>query len=375
MLSFNDLQGQYQVSRYNGNVSINLRKEELRIKAEIPFVDLRDIQSMFQRKVQLPISASGTGTGKLEASGPFAFRKMSYSLQSSFFRGEIAKETFDELAFNVRSVDGQVRSERVLLTKSSGTAELKGQINPEGEIDTVIVARGLRLEQSENVLALGLDIQGLSDMTVLIKGQLPKPRIELNGRLSRVVLGDQPAEDSVFKLNFLSDRMEGSGQFLGSTLITDFILPYDDQAPFLLKLKTRRWDFTTAFSLVSKSARQLDFTTLVTADINLQATTGGFWNSNGQIKVDEFSIRKGGKQMGAEKPMLMSIRNGVINSDNFAITSGDSYLKLDLVNLRRDELNASVNGKLDLSLLGLFTPFIADLRGYASVSMDLKGTC
>lgn len=51
--------------------------------------------------------------------------------------------------------------------------------------------------------------------------------------------------------------------------------------------------------------------------------------------------------------MFLNVRNGVINSDNFAITSGDSYLKLDLVNLRKDDLNASVNGKVDLSLLGL----------------------
>ncbi len=373
-LRFDNVQGQYQVSRFNGNMLIDLRAATLAVKADIPFIDLRDIQSMFQRKVQLPFATNGTGTGKIEASGPFAFRKMSYTMQSSFFRGEIAKETFDELVFNVRSVDGLVQSERIHLTKSSGAAELKGQITPEGMIDTVVVARALRLEQSENVLALGLDIQGLSDMTVLIKGQLPKPRIELNGRLSRVVLGDQPAEDSVYKLNFLSDRMEGSGQFLGTTLLTDFVLPYDEQAPFAFNLKAKKWDFTTAFSLVSKSARQLDFNTLVSGEIALQAPTGGFWNSSGQVKVDEFMIRKGGKQMAAEKPMLMNVRGGVFNSDNFAISSGDSYLKLDLVNLRKDALNASVNGKVDLSLLGLFTPFIADLRGYASLSMDFGGT-
>jgi hypothetical protein len=373
-LSFDNVVGQYQVSRYNGNVAVDLRKKTLKIAGDIPFIDLRDLQSMFQRKIQLPIQASGTGTGKIEAFGPFSFRKMSYLVTSSFFRGEVAKETFDELVFNVRSIDGLVQSERIYMTKSSGIAEVKGQINSEGQIDTVVVARSLRLEQSENILALGLDLQGLADMTVLIKGQLPKPSIELNGRLSRVVLGDQPAEDSVFKLNFLNDRLAGSGQFLGSTMLTDFIFPYDEQAPFLFKLKTNRWDFTTAFSLVSKSARQLDFNTQVSMDINLNSANGGFWNSNGQVKVDEFVIRKAGKQMSAEKPMVMSVRSGVFNSDNFALTSGDSYLKLDLVNLRKDLLNASVNGKLDLSLLGLFTPFIADLRGYAALSMDLRGT-
>lgn len=374
LLTFKDIQGQYQVSRYNGDVAVDLLKDRLQINAQIPFADLHDIQSMFERKIQLPFVASGTGTGQIEASGPFAFRQMTYKVKSSFFRGEIARETFDELVFNVHSVDGHVSSDRIHLTKSSGTVDVNGQISPSGDIDTVVVARALRLEQSENVLGLGLDLQGLADITMLIRGQLPKPRIELNGRLSRVVLGDRPAEDSVFKLNFLQDRVEGSGQFLGSTLLTNFIFPYNDQAPFLFDLKTKKWDFTTAFSLVSKSARQLDFDSSVSMDLKLEAPSGGFWASSGDLSIDEFSVRKGGKQMIAEKPMRLNMRNGVINSNNFSISSGDSYLKLDVVNLRKDFLNASVNGKLDLSLLGLFTPFISDLRGYMSLSMDFRGS-
>jgi len=373
-LTFEQVQGQYQVSRYNGSVLVDLERDQLKVSAQIPFIDLRDLQMMFQRHVTLPFTAAGTGTAQIEASGPFAFNEMSYQVRSSFFRGDIAKESFDELVFNVRATNGLVQSERIHLTKSSGVAEIKGQITPKGEIDTVVVARGLRLEQSENVLALGLDLQGLADITMLIRGQLPKPRIELNGRMSRVVLGDQAAEDSVFKLNFLSDRAEGSGQFLGTTLLTDFVLPYDDQAPFLFKLKTNKWDFTTAFSLLSKSARQIDFGSSVSMDVHLQSAKGGFWASDGLMRVDEFVIRKGGKMMSAEKPMHLTVHNGVVNSDNFAITSGDSYLKLDLVNLKRDLLNASVNGKMDLSLLGVFTPFISDLRGIMSISMDFRGT-
>lgn len=47
---------------------------------------------------------------------------------------------------------------------------------------------------------------------------------------------------------------------------------------------------------------------------------------------------------------------------------------MDLSDLKRDSLNASINGKVDLSLLGLFTPFISDLRGYMALSMDIRGS-
>ncbi|MGE4132464.1 MAG: translocation/assembly module TamB domain-containing protein [Bdellovibrionales bacterium] len=372
-LSFPGIQGQYQVTRFSGDMDINLIDDRLKVKALIPFVELKDIQSMFQRKVSLPIEAAGTGTGYLEAEGPFRFRDMSYMLKSTFYRGQVAGESFDQLNFNVRSQNGLVQSERIYMTKGKGSIEMKGQITPQGEIDSVVVGRSLRLEQSENVNALGFDVQGLADTTVLIRGQLPHPGVELNGRFSRMVLADQPAEDSVFKLSFRSDRLEGSGQFLGTKVIGDFIIPYNDEAPFLFRAKTHSWDFTTLFSLISKSARQLDFETSVSLSMNLQAPRGGLWASSGQIKVDEFKIRKGSTVMAAEKPMVLVAKDGVLNSKNCSVSSGDSYLKLEVNDLSRNRFNASVNGKLDLSLMGLFTPFIADLRGNMALSVDLRG--
>lgn len=81
------------------------------------------------------------------------------------------------------------------------------------------------------------------------------------------------------------------------------------------------------FSLVSRTARQLDFATSVTMDMNVHSNAGGFWKSDGQMQVDQFILRKGGKQMAADKPMYLTMKDGIINSNNFAITSGDSYIK------------------------------------------------
>lgn len=374
ILKFEDLVGQFEVTRYNGRVELDIIKERIRISGQIPFMDLKDIQAMFKRKVTLPIQMSGTGTGHLEAEGPLSFPDMSYEFRSNFYRGQVSKETFDDLTFQVKSVNGLVKSQKIFLTKGHGVIEVKGQINPKGEIDTVAVGRNMRLEQSENIVGLGLDLQGLADFTVLIRGQLPKPRVELNGRLSKVVIADVAAEDSVFKVNFLSDRMEGSGQFLGSKLISDFTYPYDNNGPFMFKLKTTKWDFTSTFSLLSRSAQQLDFATSVSMDIDLRAPTGGFWNSTGKALLTEFTIRKGGKILSAEKPMELVFKSGTVNSENFNLVSGESFLKLDVAGLTRTAFNASLNGKIDLALLGVFTPFISDLRGNMALSVDLRGS-
>jgi translocation and assembly module TamB len=118
----------------------------------------------------------------------------------------------------------------------------------------------------------------------------------------------------------------------------------------------------------------MDFNTSISGTANLSSAKGGFWTSSGTVELDEFVLRKGTKELSAQKPMRLFIHEGEIYSDNFACSSGDNYLKLDMVGLKKERLNASVNGKLDLSLLGLFTPFISDLRGNMALSMDLKGS-
>ncbi len=373
-LMLNRVQGQFDVTRYNGSIGLDIRQKRIRMSAQIPFMDLKNVQQLFQRKVQLPFLMNGTGTGQVEAEGPLQFNLMSYTFKSSFYRGQISRESFDELLFNVRSIDGHVVQQRISLSKSSGKIDVKGQINPKGEIDAVAIGRTMRLEQSENVLGYGLDLQGIADFSVLIRGQLPHPKVELNGRLSKMILADQPTADSVFKLNFMQDHIEGSGQFLGNTLNTEFTYPYSDVGPFAVKVKTNKWDFTNLFSLVARSAKQLDFNTALTMDLDLKAESGGFWNSTGRIDIPEFTIRKVGQTLRSQRPMAIVANQGIFNSENLSLTSGENYLKLTVAGLKRSQLNASLNGKLDVSLLGLFTPFISDLRGNMSVAMDLRGT-
>lgn len=372
-LLLNPMEGTWGVTRYAGDVDIDLVKDRLKLKANIPFVNLDDVKSMFQRHYNIPVEAAGTGTGYLEAEGPFRFQDLTYKIRSSFYRGHIAKETYDNLIFNIRSDKGLVQSEKIHLTKASGAVEVKGQISPKGEIDTVFVGRGLRLEQSENVFALGFDVQGLADLTMLVRGQLSKPQIELNGRFTKMILADQAAGDSAFKLDFLSDRVAGSGQFLGGKLTSDFIIPYSEQGPFRFKLNADKWDFAILNVLTSKASRRLDFETSVSFNVDLAAPTGGFWASSGQVRVRDFLLRKGNQSMTAPRPLNINVQNGVANTSDFVISSGDSYLKLEAHQFSRNNFNASLNGKMDVGLLGVFTPYISDLRGNMAISMDLRG--
>jgi translocation and assembly module TamB len=198
--------------------------------------------------------------------------------------------------------------------------------------------------------------------------------MELNGRLSKVIIADQPQDDSSFHLDINSTRLAGSGNFLGNKLKTQFVYPFEPKNPFALEIHTNNWDFTNLFALVSKSSGQMDFQTGLTMETKLHSDDGGFWNSSGLVEVEDFKIRHGSETMKSDGPMKLIFNHGVITSDNFAISSGENFLKLHMQNFSHEHLAADLNGKLNLSLIGLITPFISDLRGNLALSVDVKGS-
>jgi translocation and assembly module TamB len=374
-LFLKNIEGSYNTSRYNADLDVNLLDDQLTAQAKLPFADLKDLRDSLQRRLPIPVSVSGTGTGTVTAHGPLNITKINYQVQSQFFRGKIAGEDFDVLRFDVDGVDGTAHTKRVNLTKSNGSLEMRGLLKPEWTVDSVLVGHGLRLEQSEFINSLGLDIQGQTDFNFVLRGPLKTPHMELNGRLSKVIIADIPQDDSSFRMDFSASMLAGSGNFLGNKVITQFVLPLEPNAPFAFDLKTTNWDFTNSFALISRSSRQMDFQTSLTMEAKLRADEGGFWKSTGAIDVKDLHILHGAQSMASQGPMRLSFKQGVINSsDNFGIASGDNYLKLHVANFTRDHLSADLNGKMDLSLLSLIAPFIADLRGNLSLNVDLKGT-
>jgi translocation and assembly module TamB len=373
-LYLQNIDGQYGVSRYTGNIDINLLEDTISLTNKMSYVDLKDLKSLLMRRLPIPIDLTGTGSGQITASGPLDIEKLNYHVTSNFYRGTIARETYDSLHFDVDGISGVAHTRRVQATKANGQLEMRGILKPAWSIDSVFVGRALRLEQSELISTLGLDLQGQTDFNVVLRGPIKKPHLELNGRLSKVIIADQPQEDSSFRLDINNARLTGSGSFLGNKIQSQVVYPFEAKNPFALEFKTNNWDFTNLFSLISKSANQSDFQTGLTMEAKLHSDEGGFWNSTGLIEVKDLHIRKGSETMKADGPMKLNFKNGVANSENFVISSGDNFLKLNVQNFSHDRLNADLNGKLNLGMLGLLTPFITDLRGNVALSVDMKGS-
>ncbi len=373
MLGFRKSSGNLHNTRYQGNVDLNLRSHSIALQMQAPYAEVDDLKKAVWRKLPIPFHLSGTGVLDFKGSGPLALNQMSYNLKSSFYRGDVAGESYDELKINLSATNGNVRSETMSLTKRGNTATFKGTVSPRWIIDGVIEGQKFQLEQSEMVEHLGLSITGLLDFQMQFKGPIQHPDMDLNGTLLKVTASDQALENSKFRIHVLKDRVESTIRLFGSTVIGNLTYPLETKAPFELGLKLNDWDFTRYFSIFAETNRQRDFETHITGLVDLKSAQGGFWHSNGKIEIQDALLRRGNLSLSNEKPLVMAFQDGLMRTQFFELTGENAYLKVQTMSSNREQIDLRLNSHIDLNLLSLLTPFMADLRGNLDLALSAKG--
>ncbi len=372
-LSFLDISSQHQSTRFKGKVQLNLKNNLINIDMLAPFIDAPDIMHLLSRVAPLPIPIKGTGSAVIKAKGPLRLNHLSYDLQASLFRGSISKENFDQFNFDIVSKNGFVESRNVVLTKADGSIELKGKVNQEGTLDAVILGEKLRLEQSEYLKSVGLNLGGQFDFTMAMRGPILSPNTELHGRLSRTMIADIPENDSTFWLRLNNNSLEGKGKFLGQVVQTEFKIPYTENEALKIHINTQEWNFAHLFSMLSGSDIQRDYITTLTSQVKIDSPNNWIWNSSGGINIQKIKLAKGAHSLENSDPIEIDINNGVVNSKKLRLDGPNSFFEAQIKDSHRQNINLVINGKFNLSLLTLFTPFLDDLQGTGSLALKLSG--
>lgn len=373
-LHFKESKGNFKTSRFHGNLAINLIDSKIRANLTAPFLDADDILNSLSRKTKLNIPVNGTGSARIKLNGPLDFTRLSYDLKSSLYRGTIANERFDRVQFNVSSKNGLVKTKNVKILKERGHIDLTGSIQPTGNMKLAVKGKDLRIEDYDNLKKFNLNISGDSQFNMKLSGHILNPDIDVNGTFNKVVIGDTPAEDSQFDLSINTRRIKANANFIGGVVNTNFSFPIVENEPFNFYLKTNKWNFANFFNIFSEALESGEYQTSVTSEISLNSPSGRVLESNGKIVVDDFFIKRGPISMQSLNKMQITIKDEKVFTKNCIIQGEGSFLKLTSNRSSQKTLNLNLDGKLNMSLLTLFTPFLNELRGTLSLSLNLGNT-
>ncbi|OFZ19936.1 MAG: hypothetical protein A2Z20_07790 [Bdellovibrionales bacterium RBG_16_40_8] len=374
VIFFDKIQTQIGNSQINGDIQINIPNSTIKISSASPYLEVADLITAFSRKVTIPPSITGTGSAKLNASGPLQFNKLSYTLNSSLFRGTIADESYDQLQFNVVSHSGLVEAKRVELSKGRSKAKLTGNIKPNGIMNITVSGNQFQIEQSENIAQLKTNLTGNIDFTMLLEGHIQKPNIKLAGQFSHVLMGDVPAKNSDFNLKVNEEGIKGSGQFFGNTITANFNRSSDINGSTYLNFSTQSWNFAQTFSIFSESLRNESFQTKLTSSIEFNIPNKDPTDFSASLNIKDFIIQNNRTKMSAPHELNIIARNGIIDAKNFEIIGDNTYVRIKSSSQDSKKLGLTLEGKVDLSLASLFTPFLDDISGTLSFFLEFTGT-
>ncbi|MCB0421416.1 MAG: translocation/assembly module TamB domain-containing protein [Bdellovibrionales bacterium] len=374
-LAFKEIRGKLGSSRYSGKINLELLKDRLSINVNVPYLDVDDVERSIASHWKLPISVSGTGSAKVAVSGPYELRKLDFDIKSDIFRGELAGESFDVVHLDFYAKNQQIKSRRISVHRGDSQVELQGTVDKNDRLDGVAIGRSLRIEQFENISNLDLNLSGIMDVTLKLSNTLADPLITVNGRITNMIVGDQPAKESHFKFKTNSEKMIGSASFIGDIIKTNFQIPISEKVPLKIYIKTNKWDFSHLFNIFSNVAFRQNYVTDLTSEFFLDSATGKIEDGRGRLFVEHFKIQRGPIYMATNGPGYLEYNSGRFKSKDFKLYGKDTYLELFARKLAESEppLNLSIRGKVDLSLASLLTPFLGDLRGRASVNIDSSG--
>ncbi len=372
-VSFQKMQGQAGQSTYSADVDVDLNKDSIRLRGTMPFIDAEDILKVVSRKAQLPFLITGTGSAQVSASGPLEFSRLSYQLNSSLYRGSIANESFDQLRFQVTSRGGYVETNEATLTKGRSRLVANGQVNPEGDLKLSVSGRGFQIEQSENLARLKMRLMGNLNFDTQLSGPILSPKVDLSGTITNALLGESSVGDSKFNLRVNGAQISASGDFLGESLSAKLAKGVDNDLNTRLSLTMRQWNFAQTFSIFADTPRTARFQTSVSGELAMVIPEKQPSAFNGDFKLHEFFIRNGSSQLASRGPMSLTAKNGVITADDFELTGESTYVRLTSNVSEGGQNKLAMEGRLDMSLLALFTPFLEDIRGRLGFSVGVTG--
>lgn len=378
-LAFKSMQGYYTTSRYNGDVIIDFGKagksSTIETNLKVPFFDARDLFKVFSKKFTMPVAVTGTGQASIKASGPMDISKMTYDLKSSLFKGTIAGEAFDQMHFDVKSKDGEVKSDRVSLSHGDAVIQLTGVGHPNGHVETELHGRGLRLEETNFITNSGFALAGVVGFDMTLTGPVLAPDASLKGSLTHTSIAETSMPDSDFKLKFTSKTVEGEGTFLGELLKGNFVWPLTPEAPMSLQFESKDWNYAPIFAAFAGPNARRDFEGRLTAKVDLKSPQGGFWTSTGTARIDKLSLRRGAIELLNDRQLVATAKEGAISVRDFELKGDGTFIKIadrTGTDAPARKLDIQINSKIDMNLLSIFTPFFEELRGLLSMAVSLK---
>jgi translocation and assembly module TamB len=373
-LHFTKIKGQLSGNSYTGDVHVNLLKPEIRFNLDALDFETLDATKIFSRKLQMPIEITGPLNVHTQGRGPLALGQLTYDFNLTGKRIIAAGEVIDDVNFSYHADSGKGFTKECRFVKGRTQMPCKGVSNPKGIIDFTLNATPFFVEDSDFIGLLGSNISGQGSAHVHATGPVYDPLVQIDWKTENIFIEENILAPSQGRFYLDKRFFKGDISLLAGKLKSQFKWPFSETDPLYIEASARDWNFAPLFTLIGSGPLLSEYQSSLTGDISIHGASGGLFKSSGQGTFTRAFLKRENVELSNPGPMDFIIDNGNLTLKNFRMSGGDSYLELDSNRTREDRLNLKISSKMQLRIAQIFFPFLDDLKGLATVRVNVGGS-
>ncbi|MBY0313938.1 MAG: translocation/assembly module TamB [Bdellovibrionales bacterium] len=370
VLYFNKMQGTLSSSRYLGNLEVDLNKEWLSGKIQVPFVDLAVAQESIRKQLDIPFPVTGTGSAIVNLDSPLDAKKLSFKVKSRIYNAVVDQQHVDTIDVDLQSSLGQIEFKQLVAEEKKSRVIFTGKLDLTERVYGIdFKSDTIYLDDIDYTQALTSSTKGVFAVDGKIRGPLSKPELDVK---------------------FSSDLFQISGQRLsplqGGLIANPQKITLDIKGPENLSLKYR--DFSNASDVqiegqiekinlapfltnLMKLETLEDYEIFTTSKFNLKLNKKDRSMISGYIFIPEIRMVFQKNEMRNEKEMTFFLSNSRFNFSPFVISGESGSLTMRSSNSDKP-FDMQITGSIALSYLQIFAPFLETLEGRISLNLKVQ---
>ncbi len=369
------IQSTFDSSLMTGNLEVNLKESLINGQLNSEKMGLDHIREILMGAIPIPVSMRGLGKVNLQFQGPLDFWKLNTRLSAEFQQPQVAGEILNSLKVQIESQAGNFVIKLAEAFRNQSTFNLTGQVSSEKELNLQGLLKNARLEESDNVSAIGWPLSGDLNAQMKISGKISDVNFEMSGQVAQMILNENEVANSSFRFQVEESIATLEGIFFGKQVQTFLQWPLGQKnQPLNLRFKSEGWDYTPWLSLFNAGAVNEETRGLLSTDMNLKSESGNWNQLSGLIKLNELSLTRQGLTLKNISPILVRAEAGKVSTENFTLKDeGGGSLEIRSQSSSLDSLSLELKATTDLKLLQIFIPTFEEISGPLKMNAQMTG--
>ncbi len=372
----NNIEGRVDKTRYAGEVSIDLKEDQIKGELKSSQAHLQDIRNILIKRIPIPVTLEGNGPVQVKVAGPLDFWGLTTVVKGQFQQPQIASEIFNHLTIDISSQDGLYSLNKVQAVRGATKLYIGGTLSPQQELQLSGALQNALLEESDIISKIGWPLSGKLNAEIKLEGTVNNPQLNMSGQFSEMILDENEVSNSSFKFQIQDHYATGEGAFFGHKIQSRIGWPLKAKAQGAtsIRIKTQDWDYSPWLSLFNAGAINQETRGNLTCDVDLSSASGHWDQFSGRITIQNFMITRHDLILENPNPISITAQNGHYNIQNFLL-KGEEKERVEIMghNVHPTALNLEINASSDLKLAQIFVPVFEEISGPITFNSTIRG--